>query len=74
MARHATNKSHIHENSRYPVVELVRSVNTNAVIPVLETMVSIFSIPIVLKTGKGSPFNGNNFPSLLYIWTSTIGK
>lgn len=61
MTRHATNKSHIHENSRHPVVELVRSVNTNAVIPVLETMISIFSIPIVLKPTKARRLMVNNF-------------
>lgn len=44
--------------SHYPVVEMVRSVNANAVIPVLDKMFSIFGIPIVLKTDKGSPFNG----------------
>ena len=44
------------EYSRYPIVEINRSVSANTVIPVLEKVLSEFSYPQTIKTDNGSPF------------------
>lgn len=46
----------IDEYTRYPVVEVVRSVATKTVIPVLDKVISAYGIPCVKKTDNGSPF------------------
>lgn len=51
----------IDEYSRYPVVEILRSVSANATIPVLDKVISMFGIPKVVKTDNGSPFNSKQF-------------
>ena len=51
----------IDEYSRYPVVEIVRSVSANATIPVLDKVISMFGIPKIIKTDNGSPSNSKQF-------------
>src|SRR4029434_640016 len=51
----------VDEYTRYPVVEIVRSVSANTVIPVLDKVFSMFGIPRVLKTDNGPPFNSEQF-------------
>ena len=51
----------VDEYTRYPVVEIFRSVSANSVIPVLDKVFSMFGIPRVLKTGNGPPFNSEQF-------------
>ena len=46
---------------RYPVVEKFNSVAAQAVIPLLERIFGLFSIPNVVKTDNGSPFNSHTF-------------
>ncbi|XP_053403127.1 uncharacterized protein K02A2.6-like [Mercenaria mercenaria] len=47
--------------SRYPVVEKLHSLSAQTVIPHLEKLFSLFSIPSVVKTDNGSPFNSQIF-------------
>jgi hypothetical protein len=49
------------EHSRYPVVEIVRSVSASVTIPVLDKILSDFGTPEVIKTDNGSPFNSHAF-------------
>ena len=49
------------EYSRYPIVERVRSVSVNTVIPVLDKVLSEFGYPQTIKTDNGSPFNSYQF-------------
>lgn len=49
------------EYSRYPIVEIVRSVSANTVIPVLDKVLSEFGYPQTIKTDNGSPFNSYQF-------------
>ena len=49
------------EYSRYPVVEIIKSTAANTVIPVLDKIFSMFSIPTQVKTDGGSPFNSRDF-------------
>lgn len=49
------------EYSRYPIVEIVKSVSANAVIPVLDKVLSEFGIPKVIKTDNGGPFQSHQF-------------
>ena len=51
----------IDKYTRYPVVEMVRAVSANTVIPVLDKLFSMFGIPRVRKTDNGPPFNGEQF-------------
>ena len=51
----------IDEYSRYPIVELIRSVSANTVIPVLDKVLSQFGYPQTIKTDNGSPFNSYKF-------------
>ena len=51
----------VDEYSRYPIVEVVKSVSTNTVIPVLDKVISMFGVPTVIKTDNGSPFNSSAF-------------
>ncbi|XP_062585043.1 uncharacterized protein K02A2.6-like [Saccostrea cucullata] len=51
----------IDEYSRYPVVEITKSVSAHSVIPILDKVLSTFGIPKVIKTDNGSPFNSHQF-------------
>lgn len=45
----------------YPVVKILHSTSTTAVVPVLDDVFSKFGIPSVLKTDNGPPFNSSMF-------------
>jgi len=49
------------EYSRYPVVEIIRSVSGHTVIPVLDKVLAAYGIPKVMKTDNGSPLNSYQF-------------
>ena len=49
------------EHSRYPDLEIIHSTSSATVTPVLETMLSRFGIPNVVRTDNGPPFNGKEF-------------
>lgn len=49
------------EYSRYPIVEIVKSVSANTVIPVLDKVLSTFGCCKIIKTDNGSPFNSHTF-------------
>ena len=51
----------VDEFSRYPVVEIIKSVSANTVIPVLDKTLSLFGYPKQIKTDNGSPFNSHAF-------------
>ena len=51
----------IDEYSRYPVVEIVKSVSANSIIPVIDKVLSVFGVPVVIKTDNGSPFSSHQF-------------
>ena len=51
----------VDEYSRYPIVETIKSVSSNTVIPVLEKILAMFGLPTVIKTDNGSPFNSKAF-------------
>jgi transposase InsO family protein len=51
----------VDEYSRYPIVEIVKSVSANTVIPVMDKIISMFGVPKVIKTDNGSPFNSTAF-------------
>ena len=47
--------------SRYPIVDIVPSTSANVVIPRLDKIFAEFSVPRVVKTDNGPPFNGADF-------------
>ena len=47
--------------SRYPLVEVISSTSSSAVIPKLDKLFAEFGTPSVLKTDNGPPFNGAEF-------------
>ena len=47
--------------SRYSLVEVNQSTKAFIVIPVLEQIFSMFSIPKILKSDNGPPFNSHTF-------------
>ena len=49
------------EYSRFPVVEIVKSVSASAVIPVLDKVLSDWGGVRQIKTDNGSPFNSHGF-------------
>ena len=49
------------EYSRYPIVEIVKSVSASRAIPALDKVLSEFGVPKVIKTDNGSPFNSADF-------------
>ena len=51
----------VDEYSRYPVVEILKSVSANATIPVIDKVFSQFGIPKIVKTDNGSPFQSDHF-------------
>ena len=53
------------EYSRYPIVEIIRSVSANTVIPVLDKILAMFGIPEVIKSDNGAPFNSDAFASFV---------
>ncbi|KAK3105801.1 hypothetical protein FSP39_006028 [Pinctada imbricata] len=51
----------VDEYTRYPVVEIVKSVSSNATIPIIDKVFSQFGIPKIVKTDNGSPFQSERF-------------
>ena len=51
----------IDDYSRYPVVEIVSTTSSAAVIPKLDSVFSIFGVPKVVKSDNGPPFNSDKF-------------
>ncbi|XP_060580376.1 uncharacterized protein K02A2.6-like [Ruditapes philippinarum] len=49
------------EYSRYPIVEIVPSVSSNKVIPVIDKVLSEMGVPRTIKTDNGSQFNSDAF-------------
>ena len=49
--------------SRFPIVEIIRSVSANTVIPVLDKHLATFGYPDVIKSDNGAPFNADVFAS-----------
>ncbi|XP_045160783.1 uncharacterized protein K02A2.6 [Mercenaria mercenaria] len=49
------------EYSRYPMVEVVKSVSSSRVIPILDKTLSEFGMVKTIKTDNGSPFNSDSF-------------
>ena len=45
------------EDSRYPVVEIIQSLNARTVIPVLDKIFGLLGCPLVLKSDNGAPMN-----------------
>ena len=52
---------HIDDYSRFPVVELVRSTSSNAVIPCLDKIFAEYGIPEAVRLDNGPPFNSHEF-------------
>ena len=51
----------VEEYTCYPIVEILKSVSHRCVIPRLNQMFSMFSIPEVVKTDNGPPFSSDQF-------------
>ncbi|KAK3088256.1 hypothetical protein FSP39_016655 [Pinctada imbricata] len=51
----------VDEYTRYPVVEIVKSVSSNTTIPIIDKVFSQFGIPKIVKTDNGSPFQSERF-------------
>ena len=51
----------IDEYSRFPYVEIVNSTSAYAVIPKLDSILTLRGIPEVIKSDSSPPFNGENF-------------
>lgn len=51
----------IDEYSRFPLVEILTSISSKTVIPVLDKLFSIFGLPGTLKSDNGPPMNGSDF-------------
>ena len=49
------------EYSRYPVVEIIQSLNARTVIPVLDKIFGLLGCPLVLKSDNGAPMNSEAF-------------
>ena len=47
--------------SRYPVVEIVKSVSAKTVIPVFDKVISTFGVPKIVKSDNRSPFQSYEF-------------
>ena len=55
----------VDDYTRYPVVEVLRSISANVVIPSMDNLFSMFGIPRVVKTDSGPPFNASQFSKLM---------
>ncbi|XP_064462470.1 uncharacterized protein K02A2.6-like [Ornithodoros turicata] len=53
----------IHEHSRFPVVETIRSTSTERVLPKLRQIFALFGTPDVVKPDNGPPFNSKDMSS-----------
>ena len=53
----------VDEYSRFPIVEIIRSVSANTVIPVLDKHLATFGYPDVINSDDGAPFNSDAFAS-----------
>ena len=53
----------VDEYSRYPIVEIIRSVSANTVIIMLDNILAMFGVPEVIKSDNGAPFNSDVFAS-----------
>lgn len=51
----------IDDHSRYPVVEVLRSISAKSVIPVMDKIFSLFGVPKELKTDNGPLFQSHEF-------------
>ena len=51
----------IDEYSRYPIVEIVKSTSSIAVIPVFDKVFSMYGVPEVVKSDNGTPFQSAEF-------------
>lgn len=54
----------IDEQSRFPVVEVVRSTSAEQILPRLRKTFALFGTPDVVKSDNGPPFNGKDMASL----------
>ena len=53
----------VDEYSRFPIVEIIRSVSSNTVIPLLDKHLATFGYPDVIKSDNVAPFNSDAFAS-----------
>ena len=53
----------VDEYSRFPIVEIIRSVSANRVIPVLDKHLATFGYHYVIKSDNVAPFNSDAFAS-----------
>ena len=51
----------VDEFSRYPVVEAVKSLKAETIIPVFDRTFALFGVPDKMKTDNGPPFNSEEF-------------
>ena len=51
----------IDEHSRFPIVEILSSINAKTVLPVLDKIFSEYGIPKTLKSDNGAPMNSHMF-------------
>ena len=51
----------VDEFSRYPVVEVVRSLSAKTIIPVFDRIFAMFGVPESMKSDNGPPFNSEDF-------------
>ena len=51
----------VDEYSRYPIVEIVKSVSARSTIPILDKVISTFGLPRIVKSDNGSPFQSYEF-------------
>ncbi|XP_048767688.2 uncharacterized protein K02A2.6-like [Ostrea edulis] len=51
----------VDEYSRYPIVEIVKSVSARSTIPVLDKVISTFELPKTVKSDNGSQFQSYEF-------------
>ena len=51
----------VDEYSRYPIVEIVKSVSAKSTIPILDKVISTFGLPRIVKSDNGSPIQSYEF-------------
>ncbi len=64
----------IDDYSHFPVVEVLTSASSKAVIPKLDNIFSTFGIPTVARSDNGPPFNGHEFSQFADHLDSNTGK